>query len=154
VDSELREKGLTSYLPLQTVMRRWSDRWKKIQEPLFRCYVFVRIPLKDRIRAVQTTGVVRMVCFNGTPSPIPDAEMNAVRRILDHDLPFEPAQFLAVGQTVEVIRGALEGIRGKLIQRRGQRRLLVGIEKIGQGISVEIAEMDVRLIADNANLKG
>ncbi|MFQ5710087.1 MAG: transcription termination/antitermination NusG family protein, partial [bacterium] len=71
VDLLLQEKGLESYLPLHTVLRRWSDRWKKVEEPLFSCYVFVRILLSQRIHAVQTDGVVRIVSFTGTPSPIP-----------------------------------------------------------------------------------
>lgn len=148
VDLKLREKGLESYLPLHTVLRRWSDRWKKVELPLFSCYVFVRIPLREKVYAVQTYGVVRMISFNGTPSPIPDEEIKAVKKILEGADSFETSHYLALGERVEVIRGPLEGIRGRLIEHRGQRRLLVGIEQIRQGISIEIDERDVIPVVD------
>lgn len=152
VDLMLREKGLESYLPLRTVHRRWSDRWKKVEQPLFSCYVFVKIALRDKIYAVQTDGVVRMVSFNGTPSPIPDDEINAVKNVLEHADSFETTHYLAIGQMVEVIRGSLEGIRGTLVEHRGQKRLLVAIEQIRQAISVEVSEMDVQpLVVQSAH---
>jgi transcription antitermination factor NusG len=150
VDSTLRKKGLESYLPLQTVFRQWSDRRKKIEEPLFSGYVFVKIPLRARICAVQTDGVVRMVSFNGTPSPIPDEEINAIKNILERADSFETTQYLAIGNRVEVIRGPFKGIRGLLIEHRGRKRLLVGIEQIRQGISVEIGESDVHPVTDQS----
>jgi transcription antitermination factor NusG len=143
VDFTLRKKGLESYLPLQTIFRQWSDRRKKIEEPLFSGYVFVRIPLRDRIFAVQTDGVVRMVSFNGTPSPIPDAEINAIKNILERADCFETTQYLAIGNRVEVIRGPFKGVRGLLSEHRGRKRLLIGIEQIRQAISVEVSEADV-----------
>jgi transcription antitermination factor NusG len=148
VDLTLRKKGLESYLPLHTVFRRWSDRRKKIEEPLFSGYVFVRIPLSERICAVQTDGVVRMVSFNGTPSPIPDEEINAIRNILEQTDSFETTQYLAIGNRVEVIRGPFKGIRGLLIEYRGRKRLLIGIEQIRQAISVEVSEFDVHPVTD------
>ena len=147
IDLKLREKGLESYLPLHTVRRRWSDRWKKVEQPLFSCYVFVKIALRDKIYVVQTHGVVRMVSFNGTPSPIPDVEINAVKNVLEHADSFETTHYLAIGQMVEVIRGSLEGIRGRLVEHRGQKRLLVAIEQIRQAITIEVNEFDVQPVA-------
>lgn len=148
VDSLLCEKGLESYLPLQTFRRQWSDRKKKVQEPLFSCYVFVRVASQQRMHAVETRGVVRMVSFNGTPSRIPDDEINALKGVLEKADFFEPAPYLAVGQMVEVIRGPFKGIRGRLTQHRGQKRLLVGIEKIRQAIRVEVDGSEVRPLID------
>ena len=150
VDLNLKKKGFESYLPLLTVLRRWSDRWKKVGEPLFSCYVFVRVPLKERVYAMQTDGVVRMVSFNGLPSPIADHEISAVKKILEETDFFESTHFLAIGQRVEVIRGPLEGVLGRLTERRGQKKLLVGIEQIGQGISVEVSENDLQAIVDQS----
>ncbi len=146
VERELQEKGLESYLPLHTVIRQWSDRKKKMQAPLFSCYVFVRLPLKQRMRAVAMDGVVRMVGFNGMPSPIPDSEIESIRRILDNDIPFEPVPYLPIGQRVEVMYGPFAGLRGRLIQYRGRKRLVVGIEQIKQSISVEIRPEALRVV--------
>ena len=144
VNFMLQEKGLESYLPVHTVLRRWSDRWKKIEEPLFSCYVFVRMPFQQRMLAVQTDGVVRIVSFTGNPAPIPDSEIDAVRKVLERCDNYETTQLLPIGQPVEVIRGSLAGVQGRLIEHRGQSRLLVGIQQIGQALSVEIHSADVQ----------
>jgi len=155
VERELQEKGLESYLPLHTVIRQWSDRKKKMQAPLFSCYVFVRLPTKQRMRAVATDGVVRMVGFNGQPSPIPDAEIEAIRRILANDIPFEPMPYMPIGQKVEVMYGPFAGLRGRLMEYRGQRRLVVGIEQIKQCISVEMRPEALRVVEEPVrNLAG
>lgn len=144
VDRQLKQKGIESYLPLRKELRRWSDRKKWVEEPLFRCYVFVRIPLQDYISALQTYGVVRMVSFNGRPAPIPDEQIDAVRRVLEEIKTVEPISYLVIGQKVEVIKGPLAGIRGVLIQKRNQNRLVIAIESIRQGISIEINADEVK----------
>ncbi|MCD6165698.1 UpxY family transcription antiterminator [bacterium] len=143
VDAQLKEKGIESYLPLHTVIRQWSDRKKKVEEPLFRCYVFVHLALKDRLRALQTEGVVRMVSFGGKPSVIPDSQIEAVKRLLQEGLVVEPYQYLKEGQWVEVVQGPLTGLQGILIEKRGSQKLVVSIDSIRQSISVQI---DARLV--------
>jgi len=145
IDQSLKEKKVESYVPLQTVVRQWSDRRKKVLEPLFTCYVFVRIPWKSRMLAVQTHGVIRMVSFGNGPSPIPDEEIDAIRRILEGGHPFEKVDFLEPGQRVEVVHGVFAGLRGRLIEYRGRRRLLIAIEQIRQGLCVEVNDWDVRV---------
>ena len=148
VDARLRERGLESYLPLQTVRRRWSDRWKNVEFPLFSGYVFVRITLRQVWHAVQTDGVMRLVSFNGQPSPIPDYEIEAVRQVVSGNVPFDCVDYLAVGERVEVVSGPLRGVRGRLLERRGNRKLLVGIEQIRQALSVEVHEFEVRRLPE------
>ena len=80
MDLKLQAKGLESFLPLHTVYRHWSDRWKKVDVPLFSSYVFVRILQRDITYVVKTDGVVRIVSFNGSPTHIPENEINAVRQ--------------------------------------------------------------------------
>ena len=82
VDYQLREKGIESYLPLQRVLRKWSDRKKWVEEPLFRCYVFVHVDPANRLRALQTFGVVRFVTFSDEPAVVRDDEIENIRRIL------------------------------------------------------------------------
>lgn len=144
VDRQLKQKGIESYLPLRKELRQWSDRKRWVEEPLFRCYVFVRIPLQDYILALQTHGVVRMVSFNGRPAPIPDEQIEAVRRILEEIRTVEPVSYLVIGQRVEVIKGPLAGIRGVLIQKRNQNRLVIAIDSIRQAISIEINADEVK----------
>jgi transcription antitermination factor NusG len=91
-----------------------------------------------------------MVSFTGIPSPIPDEEINAIKNILERADAFETTQYLAIGNRVEVIRGPFKGIRGRLIEHRGRKRLLVGIEQIRQAISVEVSEFDILSLTDQS----
>src|SRR6266481_6765354 len=65
VSRQLREKQIDCFLPLYRSVRRWKDRRKELELPLFPGYVFVQIALKDRLRVLQTTGVVQLVSVNG-----------------------------------------------------------------------------------------
>lgn len=146
VARDLAEKGLESYAPFHTVIRQWSDRRKKVQVPLFSCYVFVRTHLRQRMLAVETAGVAYMVSVKGVPAAIPDAEIQAVKRLLDGADRFETAEYLPIGQQVEIVRGPFAGIRGRLVEHHGTKRLVVGIQCIRQSISVEISQWDVKAI--------
>jgi transcription antitermination factor NusG len=146
VDALLQEKGFESYLPLHTVIKPWSDRLKKVREPLFSCYVFVRVTSRERGCAIQTHGVVRMVAFDGSPAVIPAKEIEAVRQVLENGHACEPVAYLPIGQRVEVVRGPLTGLQGRLVEQRGQQKLLIGIKQIRQAISVEVHASDVRPI--------
>ena len=73
VASILEEKEIRAFLPTRSVMRQWSDRKKVVEEPLFPSYVFVFADLAERYCSLQSTGVVRMVQFNGKPARIPDS---------------------------------------------------------------------------------
>jgi len=144
VDFLLKQKGLESYLPLQNVVRQWSDRKKTVEMPLFSCYVFVHIPQRQHELAVQTYGVVRMVGFNGRPSVILDEEIEAIRRVLKEVPVVEPVAYLRSGRRVEIVRGPLMGLRGRLVEMRGSHRFIIAIEEIQQALSIEIDISDVR----------
>jgi len=146
VHAQLVQKGIISFLPLQTFHRRWSDRYKKVQEPLFSCYVFVKIALKDRLRALQTDGAVRLVSFNGVPATIPESQINAIKGILENHIPIERVDYLIPGQRIEVIQGPLRGSTGILAEIKNRQRLVIRIDSIMQAISVDIDLRDVRVI--------
>lgn len=146
VDAKLKEKGIVSYLPLNTIYRRWSDRYKKVQQPLFSCYIFVNIALKDRLPILQTDGAVGLVSFNGIPATIPEDQINAIKKILERSQTVDYADFFTPGKKVKVIQGPLKGIQGTLIYNKSNNRLVVAIDGIKQAISVEIDPRDLQLI--------
>ena len=146
VHSQLLQKGITSYLPLQTIHRRWSDRYKEVQEPVFSCYIFVKIPLKQRLEVLQTDGAVRLVSFNGIPATIPDDQVNAIRTILENNYQIEKVDYLTPGQKIEVIQGPLKGTRGILAEVKNRHRLILRIDSIMQAISFNIDYRDIKII--------
>lgn len=138
VNERLLQKGITSYLPLVTSIRYWSDRKKKLKEPLFSCYIFVKLALKERLSVLQTDGAVRLVSFNNVPVPIPESQIDSIRQVLMEMLPLQKADYWTIGQHVEVIYGPLKGAQGILQKIKGQSRLIIAIDGIRQAISVEI----------------
>ncbi|MDZ7374416.1 MAG: UpxY family transcription antiterminator [candidate division KSB1 bacterium] len=149
VELQLLQKGIECYLPLRYTWRQWSDRRKLIQEPLFRCYVFVYGDERQRLAALQTYGAVRFVSFNGRPAVVREEEIENIRRILRERPEAEACEPWVVGEVVEIVRGPLAGIRGTLLEIRGSRRLVVSIDSIRQGVRFEVDGSDVRSLGSS-----
>lgn len=146
VHHRLVEKRIESYLPLQRLQRKWSDRYKVVEEPLFSCYVFVHIALKDRLPVLQTDGVVKLVSFNGIPAVIPDSQFEAVQKVLEENKPVEKVDYLTPGKRIEVIQGTLKGVQGILTEIKNSHRLVLRIDGIMQAISFDIDYRDIKVI--------
>lgn len=141
--SRLNACGIQSYLPLNTVYRKWSDRYKKISVPLFSCYVFVFLALKDRLEVLRTNGAIKLVSFNGCPAPIPEKQINDLKKILEFTESVENINDFKPGRKVKIIGGPLKDIEGIVLSNKNKHRLVMSVDAINQSISVEI---DVRLL--------
>jgi transcription antitermination factor NusG len=117
VNSLLLQKGVECYCPLNKVRRKWSDRIKTIEEPLFKSYVFVKIGDEDRMNVRMTAGVVNFVYWNGKPAVIRDKEIQLIRHFLDE---YENVEVLKIGfepeERVRVIAGPMMDQEGKVIE--------------------------------------
>jgi transcription antitermination factor NusG len=134
----LTGKGLEVFLPLYTAVRRWKDRDKKLQLPLFPCYVFLRDPGAWWLRVLTTPGIHSVVGFAGRPSMIPTSEIEAVRKVVESPLRSEPHPYLKAGDRVRLRAGPLEGLEGILIQKKNILKLLVSIEMLHRSVAVEV----------------
>lgn len=139
----LEEKGISSYLPIKSLQRKWKDRKKIIDFPLFPCYLFVYIPLENKRTVIQTKGVVRIVGFP-EPIPVPDHQIEALKRFETSDVQVDPYPEILPGKEIEVKKGPFQGIKGHVIKKNKKYRLLVGLEMISQVVSVEIDIEDVK----------
>ena len=146
VDQQLQEKKIESYLPLTKVLRQWSDRRKWVDEPLFRCYIFIHASAIERYRALQSVGAVRIVAFNGKPAVVRDEEIDTIKRILKEIPEVEACKPFYVGDVVEVTRGPLLGLNGRLEKIHGQRRLVVTIDSIKQAMCFNIDRSDIKVV--------
>ena len=77
------EKGLESFCPLHKVRRRWSDRIKTVEEPLFKSYVFVKVTNDEQNKVRTTAGVMNFVYWLGKPAIIPSKEIDTIKRFLN-----------------------------------------------------------------------
>jgi transcription antitermination factor NusG len=135
--------GIDVFLPLLERRSRWKDRVQRVQVPLFPGYCFARFRPLDRLRVLKTVGVVGLVGPGGEPEPIPDAEIEAIRALAGSRLPYEPFPFLTEGMEVEVIRGPLMGVRGRLLRKDREYRVVLSVTLIRQAVSVVIDAADV-----------
>jgi transcription antitermination factor NusG len=143
VAEHLESKAVEAFLPTFITESHWKDRRVRIQTPVFPGYVFTRIGLGERSKVLTVPGVVRMLSFNGTPAPVDDSEIEAVRLCVDRGIVLEPFPFVEVGDRVRVRSGVLEGLEGLVSRCKNGRRLIVPISLINQSVAVEI---DVRLL--------
>ncbi len=147
VYQQLCEKGFHAFLPLVKRLRQWKDRKKWVEMPLFNSYVFIDIDLRDRLNALQTHGVVRMVSFGGVPAAIPDWQIEQLRRIIEHPETLQPEQYLKEGDWVEVVEGPFRGIKGYLRELRGETRVAILIDGIYQSVSFVVDRRFVKKIS-------
>ena len=127
----LTEKGLESYCPLNKVRRKWSDRMKVVEEPLFKSYVFVKVDNEDRSAVRMTNGAINFVYWNGKPAVIKEKEINAIKRFLNEyeNVEANPVD-LKVNQRVRVTNGTLMDKEGKVLDVR-HKTVKVAIESLG-----------------------
>jgi transcription antitermination factor NusG len=144
VAAELRARTVEHFLPLYSSVRRWKDRRVPLDLPLFPGYVFVRLALRDRLRALQIPSVVRLVGFTGQPAPLPDDEMEILRSGLSEHSDAEPHPFLTVGRRVRITSGPFTGLEGILLRRKSLLRVVVSIALIHRAVAVDVDIADVR----------
>jgi transcriptional antiterminator NusG len=134
----LVDRGYEEFAPSYTVERRWSDRKKEIEQFLFPGYVFCRVDPQNRLPVLTAPGVVGLVGCGKIPTPIPDAEIERIRRMVQSGLLVSPWPFLEAGQTVLIERGPLTGVEGILEEVKGKCRLVVSINLLRRSISAEV----------------
>lgn len=137
VAEQLEKKAIECYLPLYQTSSRWKDRRVRLSLPLFPGYVFVRIPLGERLGVLTIPSVVRLVGFKGQPAPLPEEEIESLRNGLSA-LRAEPYPFLKAGRRVRIVQGPLEGLEGVFLRRKGRYRLVISLDLIQRSICVDV----------------
>jgi transcription antitermination factor NusG len=144
VHEQLARRGVEVFLPTVPRWSRWKDRRKLVDWPLFPGYCFARFDPADSLSVLTCTGVATIVAFNGQLAPIPDAEVEAVRRLVTSDLQYDPCPFISEGSRVEVIYGPLKGVTGLLVKKDRHARLVLAVELIGRAVATTVDAADVR----------
>ena len=144
VRAQLDEKQVPAFLPTLTKWSRWKDRRKQIEVPLFPGYVFAQFDPDARLGVLKCSGVVSIVSVNGAPVPVPTEEIENIRTLVTSTLPYDPCPTIKTGTMVEVIHGPLTGVVGRLTRKGSQARLILAVNLIGQGVSVQVDAADVR----------
>lgn len=138
VSAQLHRKGIPSFLPLYRTRRCWSDRVKIVEQPLFPSYVFCRLVPGMPQRVLTTPGIVSFVGFGSGPAPIPETEIDAVRRLIDVGGDLLPWPFLREGDRVRITSGPLRDLEGHLVQARKDLRFVVTLQLLQRSVAVTV----------------
>ena len=150
VAGDLTAKDVENYLPLVRETHSWKDRRKSLEVPAFAGYLFVHFEPTDRnrVRVLETSGVVRLLGTHGDLEPVADSEIQSLRLSLGSGAACERHPYLATGTLLRIERGPLRGLEGRLVRTANALRIVVCVASVGQAIAVEVARDDVKPIAE------
>lgn len=139
VHGALAKKGIESFLPLQRILRQWSDRKKWVEMPLISGYVFVRITRAEYDTVLQIDNVMQYVRFEGKAAIIRDQDIDLLKRMIGQsetevEITMEELQ---PGMQVEIITGPMMGLKGELVSYRGKNKVALRILPLGFSVLVE-----------------
>ena len=134
----LRGKAYDEFLPLYRKRSRWSDRVKDIDLPLFPGYVFCRADLSRQPPLIATPGVIGFVSFGNSPAIISDQEIEAIKAVVRSGSYIEPWSYIREGERVRIEGGALTGIEGILVRKKGDWRVVLSVEALCRSVAVEV----------------
>jgi len=135
---QLAERAVEHYLPVYEAVHRWKDRRMRVQLPLFPGYVFIHIPLRSQLDVLRIPSVVRLVGFNGAPTPMPQEDIERLRCAMAEGVLAQPHPYLKVGRRVRITAGPFAGCEGILKRCRGDLRLVLAIELIHRAVLVDV----------------
>ena len=138
VGEQLKGQGYERFLPFYKVRKRWSDRIKEMEAPLFPGYLFCRFNPHDRLPILKTPGVIQIVGFNNTPAAVDDDEILSIQRLVASGVQHQPCPFLTVGDRVRISAGPLLGLEGLLTDIKGSHRLVLSVSLLQRSVAVEI----------------
>ena len=138
VASQIQGQGLECLLPTYKSFRKWSDRMKELEQPLFPGYLFCRFDFQNRRPVVTTPGVLQIVGYGRTAIPVSDEEIQALKLAVSSEIPKQPWPYLEVGQRVRVNYGTLTGLEGILVNVKGNHRVVLSVTLLQRAVAMEV----------------
>ena len=145
INELLIRAGFDTYLPLQKVLKQWSDRKKWVEVPLFRSYIFVHVSPSEYYGVLNTPGAVRYISFEGKAVAIPPQQIEAIRQFVDTGQLLPDVELSIIpGTMVEIIAGPMKGISGELLEILGKKKVRIEIDGLGQSVFLELPASHIR----------
>ena len=138
VSTHLEGQGYECFLPFYKSQRRWSDREKEVDQPLFPGYLFCRFDFQYRRPLVVTPGVIQIVGMGKNPMPVEDCEIEAIQLAISSGLPSQPWPYLEVGERVRVNYGSMSGLEGILASFKGVHRVVLSVSMLQRSVALEV----------------
>ena len=134
----LRRKGLETLLPTYEAKRKWSDRLKVVESPIFPGYVFCRFDVHNRLPVLITPGVISVVGRGKTPIAVDDAEMLSLQAAIRAGVAMEPWHYLQIGERVRIDGDVMDGMEGILTSFKGSHRVVISVTLLRRSVALEI----------------
>ncbi|MBZ0177943.1 MAG: UpxY family transcription antiterminator [Melioribacteraceae bacterium] len=142
--SDLREKEIETYLPEITTIKQWSDRKKKVTEPLFRGYIFIFADEMERYSSLQSSSIVKTICFAGKPAVIPNEQIENLKLFLENKPKALVTDLIEVGSKVEITSGPFAGVEGIVFKNENKEDILsVSIDLLRRSVIVKLPAASV-----------
>jgi transcription antitermination factor NusG len=140
------EKGLESYCPLNKIRRKWSDRIKIVEEPLFTSYVFVKVDEEEKTKVRTTNGVLNFVYWQGKPAIIKEKEIEVIKKFLHEyeNVIAEPIE-LKSDMKVKIQQGAFMDKQATVTKVLGNKVQVI-IESIGYSLVAVIDKSNIAMV--------
>jgi transcription antitermination factor NusG len=138
VQTFLRERGYEVLLPLQRCRRKWSDRVKHVEVPLFPGYLFCRFDVRERLPILMIPSVAHIAGLGRTPVPVEEREIADIQTVVRSGLLAFPHPFIQVGQRVSIEYGPLRGLNGVLVELKKGHRVVVSVTLLQRSLAVDI----------------
>jgi transcription termination/antitermination protein NusG len=155
VNRMLEAIGYETFLPLYTVRRRYTTRWKQAELPLFPGYLFCRFHPRSKLPVLMIPGVTQIVGAGRTPMAVEEAEILSLRTAARAGVALEPLNFFHVGQKVRITDGPLAGVEGTVIRSQPSLQLVLSVTLLQRSVLLEIESRRVALesqLLDNRKL--
>jgi transcription antitermination factor NusG len=154
VADQLSGQGYERFLPFYKLRKRWSDRIKEFDAPLFPGYLFCRFNPQNRLPILKTPGVVQIVSFNNIPAAVDEAEILSIQRLASSGIEHQPCAFLTIGDRVRINAGPLLGLEGILSSVKGNHRLVLSVSLLQRSVAVEIDSAFITVLRPVAKPSG
>ena len=146
VYQRLSDKKIQAFLPKMEVWSKRKDRRKKIQKALFPGYLFVYEMMNAHrgLEILKTAGVVKILGNEVGPMPVPETQIDSIKKLMDGKAAVSPFPYLKEGQLIRVVDGPLKGCEGFLVKIKEQKeKLVISIDLLRRSISVEIESASI-----------
>lgn len=134
----LENAGYECFLPVSKSTRRWSDRTKLIEVPLFPGYLFCRMDPHNRLTVLMTPGVIQIVGVGKTPLPVEDEEIEAIQRVQKSGLAAMPWPYMQIGNIAQILEGPLRGLTGIIVKIKSGAKLVLSVSLLQRSVAVEV----------------
>jgi len=140
---QLNEIGVEYYLPVITKVKQWSDRKKKITEPVLRGYIFIYGNEKERLQSLEQEAIVRCVFDQGRPAVIPSWQIENLQKMLSQKSDFFIHDGIVPGVKVKIKDGPFTDIVGVVQETDNGNTIAVSIDLLNRSVIAHLPKESI-----------